>query len=411
MNNSHIPSSLSKKWLDLFVFSLLAYDTLGYITNGPIISILRWTLLAWFILAFIKNLLSVHKSPILIKMLTILFILFLAYGLLVILDKKNFTAWRTTDRTIRSFTYILQISFSLLPIIVFYHFGKIGVLTKNYMIRRIPIFLLVIFCCYYLAGQVRMEFKEAEEITNNSGYLVLSIIPMFMFLKNRSLKQYLCWAFCLGLILYSMKRGAIIISILLIGIFFLYLFRKSKRSKILNIFFALIIALVGAYYSFEEMMSSSEYFQTRVDKTMEGNSSGRDVIYTFFWEYYISETTPKEFLVGMGANATLDIFGQYAHNDWLEIAINQGLLGLVVYLLFWISFLWICLKKNVPPDVRVVLWMLLTIYFFKSIFSMSYREFTIYSSMILGYCIAVINYQDSFLYPRKKVGALLKKIR
>ena len=262
---------------------------------------------------------------------------------------------------------------------------------------------MAITCCYYLAGQARMEFKEAEEITNNSGYLVLSIIPMFMFLKNRSLKQYLCWAFCLGLVLLSMKRGAIIISILLIGIYFLYLFRESKRSTILNIFFALIIALVGAYYSFEEMMSSSEYFQARVDKTMEGNSSGRDVIYTFFWEYYISETTPKEFLVGMGANATLDIFGQYAHNDWLEIAINQGLLGLMVYLLFWISFLWICLKKNVPPDVKVVLWMLFTIYFFKSVFSMSYREYTLYSSMILGYCIAVINYQDSFLYPRKKL--------
>ena len=276
-------------------------------------------------------------------------------------------------------------------------------LTKKYIIGRIPIFLMAITCCYYLAVQARMEFKEAEEITNNSGYLVLSIIPMFMFLKNRSLKQYLCWAFCLGLILLSMKRGAIIISILLIGIYFLYLFRESKRSTILNIFFALIIALVGAYYSFEEMMSSSEYFQARVDKTMEGNSSGRDVIYTFFWEYYISETTPKEFLVGMGANATLDIFGQYAHNDWLEIAINQGLLGLMVYLLFWISFLWICLKKNVPPDVKVVLWMLFTIYFFKSVFSMSYREYTLYSSMILGYCIAVINYQDSFLYPRKKL--------
>ena len=292
MYDNLIPSSPSKKWLDLFVFLLLAYDILGYITNGPIISILRWTLLAWFIVRFITNLASVHKSPVFIKMLTVLFIMFFVYGLLVIIDKKNFTAWRTSDRTIRSFTYILQISFSLLPIFVFYHFGKIGLLTKKYIIGRIPIFLMAITCCYYLAGQARMEFKEAEEITNNSGYLVLSIIPMFMFLKNRSLKQYLCWAFCLGLILLSMKRGAIIISILLIGIYFLYLFRESKRSTILNIFFALIIALVGAYYSFEEMMSSSEYFQARVDKTMEGNSSGRDVIYTFFWEYYISETTP-----------------------------------------------------------------------------------------------------------------------
>lgn len=140
INNSHIPSSQSKKWLDLYVISLLAYDTLGYITNGPIISLLRWTLFAWFIVGFIRNLASVHKSPVLIKMLTVLFIMFFVYGLLIILEKKDFVVWRTNYRIVRSITYILQISFSLLPIFVFYHFGKIGLLTKNYMIRRIPIF-------------------------------------------------------------------------------------------------------------------------------------------------------------------------------------------------------------------------------------------------------------------------------
>ena len=409
MNNSLISSTRSTKWLDLFVFLLLAYDILGYITAGSIISLLRWTLLAWFFVGFIRNLASVHKSHFFIKMITVLFIMFFVYGLLIILEKKNFTAWRSTERTIVSITYLFQITFSLLPFFVFYHFGKIGVLTKKYIISRIPFFLMVITCCYYLAGQARMEFKGAEEITNNSGYLVLSIVPMFMFLKNRSLKQYLCWAFCLGLILLSMKRGAIIIGILLIGIYFLYLFKESKRSTILSVCFTLIIALVGAYYSFEEMMSSSDYFQTRVEKTMEGNSSGRDVIYAFFWKYYINETTQKELLVGMGANATLDIFGQYAHNDWLEIAINQGLLGIVVYLLYWISFLWLCLKKDIPSEIKVVLWMLFTIFFLKSIFSMSYREFTIYLSMVLGYCVAVVNNQDRLLCKRNKVDALLKR--
>lgn len=409
MNNSHIPASQSKKWLDLFVILLLAYDTLSLIADGAIISILRWTLLAWFIMGFIRNLASVHKSPGFIKMLTVLFIMFFVYGFLIILEKKDFTVWRTNDRIVRSITYILQISFSLLPIFVFYHFGKNGVLTKEYMIRRIPIFLVAITFYFYFSGRARMEFNGADEVTNNAGYVVLSIIPMFMFLKNRSLKQYLCWAFCLGLILLSMKRGAIIIAVLLTGVYFYYLFRESSRSKKLSVCLILIIALFGAYYSFEKRMSSSDYFQSRVDKTMEGNSSGRDVIYAFFWDYYINNTTPEEFLFGKGANATLEIFGQYAHNDWLEIAINQGLFGIVVYLLFWISFLRICLKKNIPPDVKVALWMLFTIYFLKSMFSMSYREFTLYSSMVLGCCVAVVNNQDSFLYTRKQVGALLKR--
>ena len=399
---SHISSTQSTKWLDLFVFVLLAYDTLSLIITGPIISLLRWILVVWFFMAFIRNLANVHKRPFIVKMLTVLFIMFLIYGLVIIMDKKDFIVWRTNYRIVRSITYILQISFSILPIFVFYHFGRIGVLTKEYMIRRIPIFLIIIFCCYYLAGQARMAFTETEDVTNNSGYLVVSIIPMFMFLKTRSWKQYMCLVFCFILTLFSMKRGAIIISVLLVGIYFLYLFRESKRSTILSICFAVIIALFGAYYGYNKMMSSSSYFQQRVDDTMEGDSSGRDVIYAFFWDYYINRTTPEEFLIGMGANATLDIFGQYAHDDWLEIAINQGLLGIIIYLLYWISFLKLCRKKNVPPEVKVALWMLFTIYLFKSVFSMSYREITYYSSMVLGYCVAIANNPDCLMNMRKK---------
>jgi O-antigen ligase len=169
------------------------------------------------------------------------------------------------------------------------------------------------------------------------------------------------------------------------------LFRKTTGLKKFFVIFALIVGMIGAYSVFDKMLDSSSYFQERVDDTMEGDSSGRDVIYEFFWNYYRNNTTPEEFLVGMGANATLDIFGQYAHNDWLEIAINQGLLGIVIYLLYWISFLRLLRKKNLPPDVKVALWMLFMIGFLKTLFSMSYREYTVYYSMVLGYCVAIAN--------------------
>ena len=391
INNAHISTSQSKTWLDLFVIMMIAYDILTMVTGGFVISFLRWSLLAWYLLAFVRNFANVHKSPTFVKMLTVLFVMFLVYGLIVIVEKKDFITWRHNERTIRSFTYLLQICFSLLPVFVFYYYGKIGVLTKEYLIRRLPLFFITMYLCYHFTGVARMAYRGAEDVTNNAGYIVLSIIPMLMFLKPGSLKQYLYLGFCLILIVFSVKRGAIIISLALAGIFFLYLFRKTTGLKKFFVIFALIVGMIGAYSVFDKMLDSSSYFQERVDDTMEGDSSGRDVIYEFFWNYYRNNTTQEEFLVGMGANATLDIFGQYAHNDWLEIAINQGLLGIVIYLLYWISFLRLLRKKKLPPDVKVALWMLFMIGFLKTLFSMSYREYSVYYSMVLGYCVAIAN--------------------
>ena len=177
------------------------------------------------------------------------------------------------------------------------------------------------------------------------------------------------------------------------GIYFLYLLRNSKRSAVVGIIVSMFIALGIVYYIYQSMMDSSAYFQARVEDTLEGDSSGRDNIYAFFFEYYMEETTTEQQLVGLGANATLDIFGQYAHNDWLEIAINQGLLGLIIFLVFWLVFFAVCLRKHPDSRIRTTLCMLFAIFFLKSFFSMSYRSFTLYSNIVLGYCIAT-----KFLY-------------
>ncbi len=121
---------------------------------------------------------------------------------------------------------------------------------------------------------------------------------------------------------------------------------------------------------------------------MEGNSSGRDFIYEFFWYYFLDSTTTKQFLFGGGAFETLFLFNIYAHNDWLEIAINQGVLGLSIYVFFWLTFLRLCLKCKSDILVKTALWMLFVFFLLKSMFSMSYDQFTLYSNIVLGYCMA-----------------------
>jgi O-antigen ligase len=231
--------------------------------------------------------------------------------------------------------------------------------------------------------------EEEEEATNNGGYIIISLLPMFIFLKDRSKQQYLLLAGALLLAFLSMKRGAILVGLVAVAVYFWYLFRNSKKSRKLQILVVLMVAASGVFYVFDRLSTTSEYFQERLDDTMEGDSSGRDFIQGFLIDYYMTQYTPMEKLVGRGGNATLEVLGQFAHNDWIELGINQGLLGMLLYLFYWISFVKLLMKRHVPPEVKTALAMIFVIYFLKTFFSMSYSGYTLYVSMVFGYGIAV----------------------
>ena len=78
----------------------------------------------------------------------------------------------------------------------------------------------------------------------------------------------------------------------------------------------------------------------------------------------------------------------YAHNDWLEIAVNQGVLGIMIYILYWILFAKESLSKCYDPQIKMALQLLFIIYFMKTIISMSYYDMTIPATFALGYYLA-----------------------
>lgn len=384
-----VKSKAFNRGLNLYVGLSIVYTlSVNIIGSGLIVTFSRWLLFFVSIFFYLMVMMNSDKKPFIIWSLGLLYLLFFIYGSFLIIEAKEFHAWRATNIRIRSFLYLLQITESLLPVFVFYYYSKLGVLNKKYMTKNILLFLSFIVISYIINWQRIQMLTESEEVTNNSGYLVLSFFPMLAFLKMKSARQYLLFGFCTLLIFFAMKRGAILISVVCLLVYFIYLFKESRGVNFWKVAIIFLIAIAAINYTYDYLLNSSAYFQLRVENTMEGDSSGRDLIFDFFYNYFINETDTKEFLFGLGANATLDIYGQYAHNDWLEIAINQGCLGLIIHLAYWISFLLLCRKKNDDPQVKAALIMLFSIYFLKTLFSMSYRDYTLYSSMAFGYCIA-----------------------
>ena len=166
--------------------------------------------------------------------------------------------------------------------------------------------------------------------------------------------------------------------------------------KIGVIFVFLVLSSVG-YVTFNNHFSESYAFQRKIQDLQEGGGSGRDILYQEFSNHFFYETTPMQFLVGSGANATLTISTNYAHNDWLEIAVNQGLLGVLMYMFYWILFYRESFVKKRNPMIKLALQLVFVDYFMRTFFSMSYQAMTTSATFVLGYCLAKENENEQIV--------------
>lgn len=385
---------------DFFLVAWVLYYLQGIVySEGGAISI---TLLGMNLLISANCALKVlqwKKKPTYFKGFNMLMLLFTIYGFALIVSSPSTLYYPISGKTMPSYNYIKSIYLSLLPIYPFYYYTKTGYLT----VERLQIWGLVFLASVTLSyfqnqREVLEELLEsgykAEEITNNSGYLFLSCLPLLVLYRKKPLIQFAALAFVMAFIVMGMKRGAIIIG-LVATVYFMWQAITKSKGKTRFLFITLSVGIcVGAVFFFIHQMSTSDYMMSRIESTMQGNSSGRDKLYSYFWRYFTEEANALHYLIGRGANGTLEIYYNYAHNDWLEIAVNQGLLGLIIYAFYWLGFYktW---KYAINSDAKTILALLLFIFIAKTMFSMSYADMTYVSTSLLGYALATVNKPNS----------------
>lgn len=385
------PAKLNR--CDWFIIVWVLYYLQGvlYSTGGAISTGLLGINLLVSIWCAIKVWQMPHNPPY-IKGLNLLLIMFSIYGFALILMNPHTVHYSMSGMSMASYNYIKSIYLSILPIYAFYYFSLKGYLTAERLRWWAVVFCISCVLSYYNYMQQAMDRllergSSAEEITNNAGYLFLSLIPIWVVYRRKPLLQYAGLAFCMAFILMGMKRGAIAIG----GVVVLYLIWqiiKNARGnqRFIVIILTAVLAVVGVYFVID-LMTSSDYFLQRLEATKEGNSSGRDSLYSFFWTYFTEKADAIQYLFGRGANGTLEIYYNYAHNDWLEIAVNQGLLGIIVYAVYWKQF-YSTWRQSTNIEAKTILALVGIIYFAKTIFSMSYADMTYVCTSVLGYALA-----------------------
>lgn len=351
----------------------------------------------WFTIRTFQN---YSRSPF-IRRLTMMLALILFYCVILqITGTAGFM--RSVSPTGVMFLYIS----SVLPMYPLYYFGRKGMLNPSWFKFAFFLFCVCAYGLYFHNQQQVIEslLKDEGEFTNNSGYVIASLLPFIAFFNKRSTFQYVALVLITIATIFCFKRGAIVVVVISLAYFFLL---KTKNSNNIGRIASLVLGIAASfvlYWYVESLFQSNDYFYNRVIATSEGDSSGREQIYSYFLNYYFSnENGIFGMLLGNGMQGTVKIHAIEAHNDWIEFLIDMGLLGIVFYISYWIIYYkyYKYARKHLPNTIVMAMGMVLIINFSQTLFSMSFNNMTFFSTSLLGYTMALVD--------NSKTGELLSK--
>lgn len=276
--------------------------------------------------------------------------------------------------------YKVSTVFCLTPFIGYYIGRRQRIPVQQWLILTGMVLVWAIVA-FVKTKMSKIGVANANE-TNNSAYAFIYVLPFAAMLMGRYRKIALAFvAVAFAFVMAGAKRGAILCFALLLlyGLWWYYKNFKFTGWMILGM---VAVLAAGGWYA-QKQLETNKYLQKRLEQTEQGNTSGRDDLYVRLWDGWRDQENIVNVFVGKGSAQSVTIAGNYAHNDWLELLIDNGLLGVTVYLMLFVTaFKYIYRQK---PNRYVQLSMMLVVLFWliKTFYSMGYASMAAGISMML----------------------------
>ncbi len=376
---------------NIYLLLWILYNLQGTLyTSGSVLSQLFLLIILTFSLIDFFTLLSRRDSPPVLKGLNVLIGVFTVYGILHIMFGE---AILHNESEYPTYGFLKSIYSSLLPLYSFYLYTKEGYLSLSSLRKWIVVFFIIAIIQYFrnqkeLIYQLELQGSFRDEVTNNSGYLFLSLIPAMIAYYHKPILQYLGLSICVLFAIMAMKRGVMLISVIVLIYFFITSIKAKKRAKGLEYVILIIAIIYGGWVFISNDMMQSDYFMLRLQSTLDLDSSGRDYIFSYFWDYFLNRSSYIEMLFGHGAWATARLGPNFAHNDWIELLFNQGILSVFLYIAYWIQYIKTIRDNRFDRESHQIIVMFFIITFLKSLFSAGYSDMSVYSNCLLGFALA-----------------------
>lgn len=380
---------------NIFLILLLLNDVTSlFFSNASIGSRLTfYSVIAISLYYWMKVVFLVEEMPRLLKAWSILLALFTAYGVPLIISGKVFVI-KENFIHITGEEFLKLIYYSMLPLFPIYEFTRKGELTSQKL--KILCILLLITSTFqfneYHAKMVLLTKAKGwsvKEFTNNTGYLFLQILPLTLVFRKQKIIMTSVLVYCMYMIVIGMKRGAILLAVPCMVFLLLELYKTSTRRQKTLIILMSIVVVVFCVELVQYMLETSDYFNTRLQKTMSGDSSHRDTIYTQAINVFLNEENLIYKLFGHGGYSTLDLMMNNAHNDWLEILVNHGIVGILVFMNVCFQMCYTTKQaKKYNSSLYISLLTITIIFIGRTVFSMAYSDMGHGLIIAMGYVIA-----------------------
>lgn len=219
--------------------------------------------------------------------------------------------------------------------------GRIEIINKvliRYIVPTVIILNVLVFLSLRSVSFENVIDGSEGFASSNPIFFVATLLPLCFLYKNKIIKYTLLLLIIVSIIL-SFKRSALIYAAMALAVALYFDFIKRDRVNLLfRVLLPTFIVVVFyfIYSSIEEFTGG--HLTERIEAMQSDGGSGRLTIYERMINCYENELTFVEQCIGIGFDNAKNMYLRYhndllsAHNDLLEMLIDFGIIGLVVYL-------------------------------------------------------------------------------
>lgn len=303
---------------------------------------------------------------------------------------------------------ILTITFWIIIFFIGY------VISKENAISLKPLYILFLslpFIAYYFNHILINQLINKNESVNNIYYMLL-FLPIVLSIPRKVFKLLGIILIFSGVIV-SLKRTAVLalgLSVIIYAVVS-FIIENNNGKKIITLLALsfVVIILTTIIYNYLINIFNIDW-GIRIKSLQTDGGSGRDII----WRTILimqSKSNLGEWLFGHGYNAVFNLtpFRLSAHNDFLEILFDYGIITLVFYIYFIFSlikvFFEMCKRKYfLAPSFSASL----VIFFTMSLTShlVIYPTYFIYLSLYWG--ITIGQYENGLIFNSSELDASVR---
>ena len=278
----------------------------------------------------------------------------------------------------------------LLSFYPFYYFSVKKQLAAKELLIFFLIMLPVAIGQFYYSRTLILSGRYSlnEDIVNNAAYKFVFLFPFVFLIRKNKVLSAIFTLVILFFIVAGSKRGAVAVGAVILIWYFYYQMKMIDKKQKWKGYLLSFVSIAAVTFMGYRYYLGNEYLRYRLELAAQGNISGRDVIYSDIWNAWLNSNV-FHLLFGYGFAASIKITGgSFAHNDWLEILSNFGLLGIIIFAVLFYQGFKLCLNKKWERDKRILMAAIITSAFATTLFSMWYTSWGTYlNAMLLAYLV------------------------